>query len=164
MWEWKMKTKLTRLFLLGLGSIAFGFLCTWGYTSLVLANASREGVYATAEEGMIAMLDRSYSTDRQIKIIQAGPNSFDGSSPFIWYVIAEVHASSRADGAALGRNGCDAPGSFFLQTRQGWVHVGEGAFPTYVGLWMKVFSMAGEGQSTPSTEWAAGQSSRFCQP
>jgi hypothetical protein len=157
-----MKTKRGRVFILGLILFGIGFLCTWGYTSLVIANASRDGIYTSAEQGMIDRLDRSYSPDRKIKIIQAGPNSFDGSNPFIWYVIAEVRASSRADGGALGRNGCDAPGSFFLQTRQGWVHVGEGAFPEYVGMWMKVFGMAGEGQSTPSTEWAPGQSSQFC--
>jgi hypothetical protein len=77
-------------------------------------------------------------------------------------VIAEVRAASRKDGLPLGHNGCDAPGSFFLQTREGWVHVPEEAFPEWIAMWMDVFDMAGPGQSTPSTEWAPRQPSRFC--
>ena len=55
----------------------------------------------------------------QVKILYAGTNSFDGSDPHIWYVIAEVRASARSDGSELGHNGCDAPGSFFLQLKDG---------------------------------------------
>lgn len=158
-----MNKKLVKGLLLGVGLIGFVVLCSWGYTTVVIANASRKGVYPTAEQGMIAMLDKSYSPDRQIKILYAGTNSFDGSTPHVWYVIAEVHASSRADGSELNKNGCDAPGSFFLQTKEGWVHVSEGAFPVYIGMWMKIFGVAGEGLSTPSTNWAPDQSPRFCQ-
>lgn len=157
-----MKNKLIRGLLMALGLSAFVILCSWGYTALIIASASREGVYPTAEQGMIAMLEKGYAPDRQIKILHAGINSHDRSDPFIWYVIAEVHASARADGSEMGKNGCDAPGSYFLQTKDGWVHVSEGAFPTYVGRWMKVFGLAGEGETTPSTDWAPGQSRRFC--
>jgi hypothetical protein len=157
-----MNKKRLILILLVLVLIGSAFMCTWGYTTLVITAASRGGVYPSAEEAMIARIDKGYSPDRQIKILHAGPNSHDRSDPFIWYVIAEVRASSRADGSDMGKNGCDVPGSFFLQTKKGWVHVSEGAFPIYVGKWMKVFDMAGEGQTTPSTDWAPGQSRRFC--
>jgi hypothetical protein len=136
----------------------------WLYTSAQLDKAAAEGMYDSAEQGMRELVENHYTSDAQVKILHAGTNSFDGSDPFIWYVIAEVRASARADGSELGHNGCDAPGLFFLQTKDGkWVHVGEGAFPTYMGFWMKVFGWAGEGHTAPSTDWAPDQSSRFCQ-
>lgn len=134
----------------------------WAHTSVQLDIARSKGVYSSAEEGMRSMIDENYASDRTVKIMQAGTNSFDGSQPHVWYVIAEVRATARADGSKLGHNGCDAPGSFFLQTKEGWVHVPEGAFPTVMGFWMKVFGMAGEGQVTPSTYFAPVQQWKFC--
>lgn len=134
----------------------------WIYTTTRLETARSEGIYPSAEAAMLARLDRAYLGVSSVDILYAGPNSFDGSQPHIWYVIAEVHASRRAGGEALGANGCDAPGSFFLETTDGWVHVPEGAFPEIVGFWMNVFGLAGPGQSTPSTDWAPSQPHRFC--
>lgn len=140
------------------GLVVFG----WAYTSVQLANASAKGVYATPEQGMQALADTYYAADREVKILYAGTNSLDGNNPHVWYVIAEVRASARADGSEMGVNGCDAPGSFFLQTKAGWVHVSEGAFPTFMGFWMKLFGWAGEGNATPSTDWGADKPSQFC--
>lgn len=139
------------------------FLCSWVYPASQLALAKNEGVYSSPEQGMRTMMEKGYSADHEVKILKAGPNWDDGSQPYIWYVIAEVRALSRADGSELGANGCESGGSYFLQTREGWVHVSEGAFPEFVGYWMKVYGWAGEGQSTPSTEWGPVQSRRgFC--
>ena len=149
--------------LIALGIILAVIAFSWVYTSVQLNNARSKGVYTTAEQGMLDMIDKHYPADRTVKIIYAGTNSFDGRQPHIWYVIAEVHAASRADGSAMGHNGCDAPGLFYLQTREGWVFVPEGAFPRLVGFWMKIFDMAGDGQPTPSTNWAPDQNPRFCQ-
>ncbi len=149
-----------------LGLLGFIFICaasSWVYTAVQLNVARAKGVYSSPEQGMIARAEQYYTADRQIKILHAGTNSFDGTKPHVWYVIAEIRASARADGSALGHNGCDAPGSFFLQTKDGWVYVPEGAFPGFIGFWMDVFGWAGEGQVTPSTNWAPGQPSRFCQ-
>ena len=160
------KRRLSRLGRVGLGLAALVplfFACSWVYTGSQLALAKNGGIYASPEQGMRALAQKSYAPDRQVKILHAGPDSSDGSQPYVWYVIAEVRASSRADGSELGHNGCDAPGSFFLQTREGWVLVPEGAFPGFIGYWMKVYGWAGEGQATPSTDWAPGQPSRFCQ-
>jgi MFS family permease len=158
--------RFPRLVWIGLGLVALVplfFACSLVYSASQLALAKNAGIYSSPEEGMRALAQKSYPPDHQVKILSAGPNAFDGSLPHIWYVIAEVRASSRSDGSAMGRNGCDAPGSFFIQTRDGWVHVSEGAFPEFIGFWMKVFGWAGEGQSTPSTKWSPGQPSRFCQ-
>jgi hypothetical protein len=154
--------KVIRWLIIALGTILAVGACSWTYTTTQLRIASSKCVYATAERGMLANAEKHYSADRAVKILYAGTNSFDGSQPHVWYVIAEVRATSRADGSELGHNGCDAPGSFYLQTKEGWVHVPEGAFPEFMGFWMKVFDMAGEGQSTPSTDWAPDQNPRFC--
>ena len=146
--------------------LAISLLCiafAWIYTAAQLHAARAGGVYSSPEQGMIARAEKYYSADREIKILYAGTNSFDGTKPYIWYVIAEIHASARADGSQLGHNGCDAPGNFFLQTKDGnWVFVPEGAFPGFMGFWMEVFGWAGEGQATPSTNWAPDQPARFC--
>jgi hypothetical protein len=115
-------------------------------------------MYSTPEQGMFAHAEKYYTVDRKVKIIYAG------TEPHIWYVIAEIHASARADGSDLGHNGCDAPGLFFLQTKDGnWVWVPEELLPGFTGFWMEVFGWAGEGQVIPSTNWAPDQPSRFCQ-
>lgn len=154
--------KVFRLLLTGsvlaLACVVFAGL----YTAAQLASARAKGVYATAEQGMLARAEKYYSADRDVKILYAGTNSFDGSQPHIWYVIAEIRASSRADGSSLGPSSCDEPGSFFIHTREGWVYIPEGAFPGFIGFWMDVFGWAGEGQSTPSTDRAPDQPARFC--
>ena len=83
-------------------------------------NRSRaQGEYANPEEGLLALMDKSYSPDHTVKIYSAGPDAHDGSKPYVWYVIAEVRASARADGSEMGRNGCDNPGHV-LHPTEGW--------------------------------------------
>jgi hypothetical protein len=152
-----------RRLLIVLGILAAIIPFAWIYTSVQLAIARSKGLYSSPEQGMQAIIAKGYTADREVKILYAGTNSFDGSQPHIWYVIAQVRASARADGSSLGKNGCDGPGLFFLQTKEGWVFVPEGAFPGFIGFWMKAFGMAGPGQSTPSTNWAPDQPAKFCQ-
>jgi len=110
-------------------------------------------VYPSAEEGMRSLVYKYYQGITRFQILGAGPNDpYSVSKSHIWYVVAVVHATSYADGTQLGHRGCDAPGMFFIQTKAGWVQVGEGAFPGFIGGWMKVFGMAGEGQLEPSTD------------
>jgi hypothetical protein len=113
-----------------------------------LERAHSKGVYPSAEQGMIARID----------ILYAGPNSSD-RQPHVWYVIAEVRAASQADGSAMTRHGCSAPGSFFLQSKEGWMFVPENDFPVLLGFWMGVFGQAGPGQVTPL---ATSQLGLFC--
>lgn len=156
--------RIFRWVLVSLGCSLICVASAWIYTAVQLNIARAKGVYSSPEQGMIAQAEQYYTADRQVKILYAGTNSFDGSKPFVWYVIAEIHASARADGSELGHNSCDAPGNFFLQTEDGkWVYVPEQAFPGFMGFWMDVFGWAGEGQSAPSTNWAPDQPARFCQ-
>ena len=136
----------------------------WLYTTSQLAHARSHGAYATAEQAMLAEIDKGYVGVSQADILYAGPNSFEGRQPHVWYVIAEVRAAARVDGSEMGRNGCDAPGSFYLQTAEGWVHVPEGAIPEIVGFWMRVFGLAGPGLSSPTIDYAPSQPKRLCQP
>ena len=154
--------KLVRRSLIAVGSLILFVVLSWAYTNIQLNIARGKGIYNSPEQGMRMILSKYYSTDQEVKILYAGPNSRNGGSPQVWYVIAEVRATARADGTALGANGCEAPGSFFLQTKEGWVQVSEGALPGFVNFWMKVFGKAGEGQSTPSTDLGADMPSQFC--
>ena len=156
------KIKVNRRLFFALGISLAIIALSWVYTITQLNFARSKGVYATAEQGMLAFADKYYTADRNLKILSAGPNSIKGSQPHFWYVIAEVHATSRADSSELKHNGCDAPGLAFLQTKEGWVYVPDGAFPGFIGFWMRVFNMAGEGQSTPSTDLLPDQPTRLC--
>ena len=63
-----------------------------------------------------------------------------------------THALSQADGSHLRHHGCDAPGSYILQIKEGWVHIPEGAFPEFLSFWLSMFGQDGPGQSIPSTD------------
>ena len=131
---------------------------SWLYATTVLRFAEKAGVYASAEDGMRALITRGYVNPDDSQIIYAGTNSFDGSDPHVWYVIACVWGGHRVDGAATGaggRHGYDQPGTFFLETKKGWVWISEGTFPVYLGFWMNVFGMAGPGSPVPSTDWGS---------
>lgn len=155
--------KYVRWSLIAAGIIVLYFAFSWLYTNRVIAKARSEGEYVSAEAGMLALMDRHYPPDHEVEIFYAGPNDHYGNNPYIWYVIAEVHASVRADGSEMGRNGCDNPGTFFLQLKNGkWVHVGEGFFTTFMTFWLEVFDLAGEGQPTPSTDLLHNTPKQFC--
>jgi hypothetical protein len=132
-------------------------LSSWIYTTSQLRAARAAGVFASAEDGMRALVARGYVQPEDIQIVYAGTNSFDGSSPHVWYVIACVWGGERADGSAVGTQAhdYDQPGSFFLSTKEGWVHVPEGAFPELLGFWMKVYGFAGPGSTQATHEWGS---------
>ncbi len=133
------------------------FTATWAYTSNTLAILSARGVYPSAEDGMVALIQRAYIEPDHYQIIYAGTNSFDGSQPHVWYVIACVWGGTRRDGSPVGsaRHVYDQPGVFFLNTRHGWVHAPEGVFPGALGYWMELYSLAGPGSSVPSHNWGS---------
>jgi hypothetical protein len=157
-----MNKRLIRGLVIALAVLSLMALCAWGYTNLVVANARSKGEYDSAEAGMLALMDKNYAPDHTVKIYAARPDAHDGSNPYVWYVIAEVRASARADGSELGHNGCDAPGTFFVQLKDGkWVHVPEGLLTVFAPSWFGIFGLAGEGQSTPTTDLIHGPT-QFC--
>ena len=130
---------------------------TWTYTITALRWARMQGTYASAEDGMLAIIGRSYVKPDAVQIIYAGTNSFDGSDPNVWYVIACVWGGTRADGSPVGsqKHAYDQPGTFFLATKDGWVFVPEGLFPEVLGFWMRIYGLAGQGSATPTHDWGS---------
>lgn len=121
----------------------------WAYTTLQLQVARTRGLYASAEEGMVDKITKNYLEPYHYQILHAGPNQPDGRSPHVWYVTAYVWGTYRSDGSTVGneRHNYDMPGCFFLNTRDGWVYMPEGAFPGFIGNWMAFYGMAGPDSS-----------------
>jgi hypothetical protein len=141
-----------------IASLALGLLCIATlllYPIAALSNARSQGVFRTPQEGVAAIASRWYCGFERVEIEQAGTNSFDGSNPHVWYVIYRVYAKSHPPcdlehpGAALYNGAYEHGGTFYLDMRDGWVLMGEGYFPEYIGAWMKVFGLAGPGDPTP---------------
>jgi hypothetical protein len=82
-------------------------LLSWAYPTSKLRSARVAGVFASAEYGMRALVVRGYAQPDEIQIVYAGPNSFDDSSPHVWYVIACVWGGERADGSGASINKFD---------------------------------------------------------
>lgn len=136
---------------------------SWLFITHELDQARAQGVYDSPEEGLQALVDKYYAPDHRVKVFSAGPNEPGRRMPYVWYVIAEVRASARADGSELGHNGCDNPGMSFIQLKDGkWVHVPEGILTTFMLGWLERFDLVGEGEVTPSTDLLHGPT-KFCQ-
>ncbi len=115
----------------------------WVYTVGTLAAAEREGVYATPAEAMQARVRKSWIGVERVEIVRAGPNAFDGSNPHVWFVTAKVWAAKRGDGKPIGQRGYDLAGSFYVQVKDGWVHISEGNLPELLGVFMQFFDYWG---------------------
>lgn len=91
------------------------------FTKIHLKLASARGVYSTAEQGAIDHVLKGYQGIEKYEIIYAGPNSFDGSDPHIWYVITRVWAERDSQGRPLGQDSkeYETPGGFWLNTAEG---------------------------------------------
>ena len=158
--EWKRTLISALVKIVSTGLVLVGSVTIMGliYTTNILILVRSKGVYPSAEAGMQALIDRGYVNPERVEIIYAGTNSFDGSDPNVWYVLACIWGGARANGDPVGneRHVYDQPGTFFLATWDGWVHVPEGYFPQILGFWMRVFHLAGAGSSTPSHDWGSG--------
>jgi hypothetical protein len=144
---------------LGLGAALLcigGFLLVpWCYAAITLQVARADGVYASPEAGMLGLIAKTYIEPERTQILYEGTNSFDGSDPHVRYVIACVWGGRRSDGTPVGseKKAFDQPGMFFLNVRDGWVFVPEGAFPELLGKVMKVYGMAGPGTPAADNSW-----------
>lgn len=139
-------TRRKTILLLVLAAIGYAILiptCAYSYTVFQLGLGRLEGVYPSPEAGMRSLIEDSYSDVQHIEIEYAGTNSFDGSMPHVWYVIAHVWRGPQTAGQPLDPNDYEGPGSFFLKVHDGWVHIPEGAFPEIIGLAMQVFHLEG---------------------
>jgi len=157
----KIQTNILRLLfvaILPIYLIGLVMLFGWVYATGELRVLRANGVYPSAEEAMQGLIEQHYIEPDQVEIIYAGTNSFDGSDPNVWYVIACIWGGTRANGDPVGteRHVYDQPGTFFLATKDGWIHAPEGVFPELLGFWMRVYGLAGPGSSIPSHDWGSG--------
>ena len=116
---------------------------SWAYMTLTLKAARHEGVYATPEDGIRALVEKAWIDIQRVEIDRAGPNARDGSQPHVWFVTARVWAARRSNGQPVSARGYDLPGSFFLRLDDGWVHVPEGRLPQLVGRLMALYGYKG---------------------
>lgn len=138
--------------------VLFALLACLAYMALypigALNIARRNGVYPTPQDHVYALASRYYCGVEKVVIERAGPNAFDNSNPHIWYVIYKIYAKHHAPcdpdhpGSPLYHQTYDSGGHYYLNTLDGWVMMPEGAFPDYIGAWMKVFHQAGPGNPT----------------
>jgi hypothetical protein len=147
-----------------LALLTFGKAFSYFYTIYQVRQALASGVYPTPVEAVRHFIENNYIGIKSYEILSARPNEDNGKNPHVWYAIAEVHAENYADGTQVRHNGCDAPGVFVMQIKEGWFLVGEGLFTGSFGRWLVDYSLAGEGQVQPAIDTFHGHSYRMCQP
>lgn len=143
-------SKLLRGVLIIVGVLALGLSFTiWSWlftTSRLDASAQRFGVYPSPTEAMMTQVRDNWVGIQEAWIRDAEPEIALGGGSHVWFVTACVWADERADGSQVGSktHDFDFPGSYFLETKDGWVPMSE-VSARFVGFWMKVFDLAGDG-------------------
>lgn len=127
----------------GLGFVVWSWYFT---TSRLGSSAQRFGVYPSPAEAMMAEINTGWVGIHEAWIRDAGPETALGGGPHVWFLTACVWAESRADGSPVGAptHDFDFPGTYYVQTREGWVPMSEDA-ALFVGYWMKIYGLAGNG-------------------
>jgi hypothetical protein len=143
-------SKLRRavLIIVGIMVVGLGFTAwSWYFTTSRLnASAQTFGIHPSPEEAMMAGIRDGWVGIQEAWIRDSGPDTAPGGGPHVWFVTACVWAESRADGSPVGSetHDFDFPGGYYLETRDGWVAMPESS-ALFVGFWMKVFGLAGDG-------------------
>jgi hypothetical protein len=118
------------------------FVCIWVYAASQLALAKNDGVYPTVEEAVIKHNSQGYGGASVIAIedVHAGPNRGDGAQPHVWFGGAKVYLDRVPEG---GKRDWYLAGSYYIHVKEGWVFVGEGTFPEFIGWVMELYNMEG---------------------
>jgi hypothetical protein len=138
-----------RLLWVGLGLLVLASLVAVGplvYTKSQLALAKRGGIYATPEEAVLARIGESKGDAQVVRIegLRVTPNWSDGRLPHVWFGGGRVWLDRVPTG--FRRDNYSA-GSYYLQVKEGWIHVPEGAFPGFIGRMMEVYNLEGAGKT-----------------
>jgi hypothetical protein len=136
--------RLPRLARVGLGLAAMVplfFVCSWVYAASQLALAKNAGIYPTVEQAIIANNSQGWGGAEVVRIedVRAGPNRLD-AQPHVWYGVAYITLDKVPQGYDHDRF---SGGSFSIHVKEGWVLVGEGAFPEFIGWVMELYNMEG---------------------
>ncbi len=134
-------------------AIAVGFtFWSWMFTTSRLNAARSIGVFPSPSEGMLTLVQSGYVVIQEARIVSVEQEIFPlGGGHHIWFVTACVWAKSRIDGSPVGAatHDFDFPGSYFVDTREGWVLMPETSSPLFVGFWMPIFGLAGDDRAQP---------------
>jgi hypothetical protein len=138
--------RLPRLARMGLGLAALVpvfFVCIWVYAASQLSLAKHAGVYPTVEQAMIATSSQGFGGAKVIRIedIHVGPNRPD-AQPHVWFGSATVYMDKVPQGVNMDSDHF-MPGGYFIHVKDGWVAIGEGAFPEFIGWVMELYHMEG---------------------
>jgi hypothetical protein len=145
-------------------AIALGFTYwLWTFTTSRITSARSIGVFPSPSEGMLTLVHSGWVDIQEARIVHVQQETFLGGGPHVWYVIACVWAESRADGSPVGSatHDFDAPGSYFVNTHEGWILMPESSLPLFVGFWMPVFNLAGDDRVQPFHD-PASEPKRIC--
>ena len=141
--ETEQPTKKRFWILAGLVSlIPFFFAFSWFHATSQIEIAKNKGIYATVEEAVIAINSQGWGGAQVVKIedLRVSPNRWDGSQPHVWFGGGRVYL----DRVPKGWNRTQfSSGSFFIHVREGWVHIPEGAFPSFIGWVMELYDLEG---------------------
>lgn len=140
-----------RLLWVGLASLALVLLIVAGplvYAKSQLTLAKRGGIYATAEEAVLANIGESVGDAQVLKIegLYVSPSWGDGHLPHVWFGGARVWLDRVPAGY---RHNSFSAGSYYIRVKEGWIHVPEGAFPGFIGRMMELYSLEGAGSAGP---------------
>ena len=144
------KSKFLRVSLVALGILAavFAFVFwSWSFTTSRLNSARSIGIFPSPDEGMLTLVQSDYVGIQEARIVGAGQEIFPlGGGPHVWFVTVCVWAESREEGSPVGSptHDFDYGGSYFVETKEGWVLMPESSWPLFVGFWMKIFDLAGD--------------------
>lgn len=109
------------------------------YAAMQLPRLQSDAMYASPEEGMLGLIQDSYSGIKRVEIVSTDRlYRFDD----LWFVIAHVWAEKRSDGRGFRNRDYDNPGCFFLKVDDGWVFVPEGK-AEIIALGRHVFRLSG---------------------
>jgi hypothetical protein len=119
-------------------------LGSWSFTINHLNAARSIGIFPSPADGMWTLIQSGWTGIQDVRIFDV-QETFIGGGSHIWFVSACVWAESRVDGSAVGSptHDFDYPGSYFVNTHEGWVLIPETSSPLFVGFWMKIFGLAG---------------------
>ncbi len=139
--------RLPRLARVGIGVVALVplfFVCSWVYAASQLALAKNAGVYPTVEEAIIGNNSQGWGDAEVVRIedVRAGPNRGGGVQPHVWFGSATIYLDKAPQGYDQDHDHYMS-GSYYIHVKEGWVFVGEGAFPEFIGWVMELYNMEG---------------------
>jgi hypothetical protein len=143
----RVKSKrFPRLALVGIGVVALiplFFACSWVYAASQLTLAKNAGVYPTVEQAIIANNSHGFGGAEVVRIenVRAGPNRPD-AQPHVWFGYATVYLDKVPQGYNSDHDHY-LSGNYYIHVKEGWVYVGEGAFPEFIGWVMELYNMEG---------------------